>query len=81
MLDLWSRDLKNKSEILFEQYLASHGISNPQFEPEVPGKTKRPDYLVSLEGMKGRCRAVRFPPRWGVAPLRAAITALGFPVP
>ena len=38
--------LKNKSEMLFEGYLRSHGHEEFPFEPEIPGTSKRPDYRL-----------------------------------
>ena len=38
---------KNKSEMLFEGYLRSHGYTDFAFEPEIPGTLKRPDYRLS----------------------------------
>ena len=35
---------KNKSEMLLEGYLRSHGYADFDFEPEIPGTTRRPDY-------------------------------------
>jgi hypothetical protein len=37
---------KTESEILFEQYLQSHGHGHYQFQPEVKGTPRRPDYLL-----------------------------------
>lgn len=42
---------KNDSEVLFEEYLRSQGIRNWEYEPEIPGKTKRPDYLLNFDGV------------------------------
>ena len=38
---------KNESEVGFEQYLEAQGIPDWGFEPEYPGKRKRPDYRVA----------------------------------
>lgn len=40
---------KNESEVLFEEYLRSQGTSDWQYEPEIPGKNKHPDYLLHVE--------------------------------
>jgi hypothetical protein len=37
---------KNESEILLEQYLQAHGHGHFQFQPEVTGTPRRPDYLL-----------------------------------
>lgn len=39
---------KNESELLFEQYMATSGLFDFQFEKEFPGKNQVPDYVVSL---------------------------------
>jgi len=39
---------KNKSELLFEQFLAMSGLSDFEFEKEFPGRPQRPDYAVKL---------------------------------
>jgi hypothetical protein len=41
---------KTVSEQLFEDYLRNHRLGDFTYEPEVPGITKRPDYLVPLDG-------------------------------
>lgn len=41
---------KNKSEMLFEGYLRSHGYTDFDFEPEITGTTKRPDYRLRWRG-------------------------------
>ena len=41
---------KTKSEMLFEGYLRAHGYTNFEFEPEMPGTTKRPDYRLAACG-------------------------------
>ena len=38
---------KNESETLFERCLQVAGLTDFEFEPELPGTTRRPDYLVS----------------------------------
>lgn len=48
-----SSKLKNESEKLFEQYLDSNGFQGQWiYEPSLPGKSKRPDYLLSWKGNK-----------------------------
>ena len=42
--------MKNKSELLFEGYLRCHGYTDFEFEPEIPGTTKRPDYRLRRSG-------------------------------
>jgi hypothetical protein len=44
--------LKTESEILLEEYLRSHGLIDFEFEPNIPGTTKKPDYLLSLHDTK-----------------------------
>lgn len=39
---------KTKSEELFETYLRDRGIDDFEYEPQVPGISKRPDYRVSI---------------------------------
>jgi hypothetical protein len=39
---------RNKSEILFEQYLALSGLLDVRFEPQFPGTNQKPDFLVKL---------------------------------
>src|SRR5438128_1567704 len=43
---------KTNSELLFEEYLDTVGISDYEYEPQTPGKTKRPDYLVRWNGQQ-----------------------------
>jgi len=43
---------KNKSEMLFEGYLRSHGHPDFAFEPEIPGTSRRPDYRLSWNGQE-----------------------------
>jgi hypothetical protein len=38
--------VKNKSELLLEGYLRGHGYREFEFEPEMVGSTRRPDYLL-----------------------------------
>ncbi len=45
--------LKNESEMLFEQYLDSNGYQGKWiYEPQIPGKSKRIDYLLELDDEK-----------------------------
>lgn len=37
---------KNVSELAFEDYLASQGLTTWDYEPEIPGKSQRPDYRL-----------------------------------
>jgi hypothetical protein len=37
---------KNVSELAFEKYLVSHGLNDWDYEPEIPGKSRRPDYRL-----------------------------------
>ncbi|HYM77866.1 MAG TPA: hypothetical protein VE377_17960 [Candidatus Dormibacteraeota bacterium] len=41
---------RNKSELLFEQYLAMSGLPDFEFEKEFTGRSQRPDYAVRLTG-------------------------------
>ena len=41
---------KNQSEILFEAYLATHGYADWEYEPEIPGQSKHPDYRLPWHG-------------------------------
>ena len=41
---------KNKSELLLKGYLRSHGYTDFDFEPEIPGTTRRPDYRLHWPG-------------------------------
>lgn len=43
---------RNKSEILFEQYLALSGLLDVTFEPQFSGTSQTPDFLVSLPDKK-----------------------------
>ena len=42
--------LKNKSEMLLEGYLRNRGYEDFDFEPEIPGTTRRPDYRLRWQG-------------------------------
>src|SRR5258705_3491439 len=42
--------LKNKSEMLLEGYLRSQGYDAFDFEPEIAGTTRRPDYRLRVPG-------------------------------
>lgn len=41
---------KTESETLFEAYLAANGYKDWDFEPDIPGQSKPPDYRVPWEG-------------------------------
>jgi hypothetical protein len=41
---------KTESEVLFEEYLNASGLTMFQFEPEMPGTAKRPDYRLVFDG-------------------------------
>jgi hypothetical protein len=41
---------KNKSEMLLEGYLRSNGYADFDYEPEIAGTTKRPDYRLCWRG-------------------------------
>ena len=43
---------KTVSEQLFEDYLRIHGLDDFTYEPELPGTTRHPDYLVPIDGEK-----------------------------
>jgi hypothetical protein len=45
-----SIDNRNESELLFEEYLTSHGYVSWTHEPIIAGKRKHPDYLVEHGG-------------------------------
>jgi hypothetical protein len=47
---LWETSVKNKSELLLEGYLRCHGYTDFDFEPEIPGTTRRPDYRLRWAG-------------------------------
>lgn len=38
--------MKNKSEMLLEGYLRHYGYRDFDFEPEIPGSSRRPDYRL-----------------------------------
>ena len=38
--------MKNKSELLFEGYLRHHGFRDVDFEPDIQGTSRRPDYRL-----------------------------------
>jgi len=38
------------SELLFEQYLLAHGLNQWDYETEIEGKKKRPDYRLEFQG-------------------------------
>jgi hypothetical protein len=42
--------MRSPGEVLFEQYLASQGLTDWEFEKEHPFKQKRPDYTVRFGG-------------------------------
>jgi hypothetical protein len=41
---------KNESEALFEEYLASNNYMGWDYEPQIHGQTKRPDYRLNWQG-------------------------------
>jgi len=44
-------ETKNESEKVFEQYLDQNGFQDKwTYEPSIPGKRKRPDYLLNWKG-------------------------------
>ena len=44
---------KNESEKVFEQYLDSNGFQGRwTYEPSIPGKSKKPDYMLNWKGNK-----------------------------
>lgn len=44
-------ETKNESERVFEQYLDQNGFQDKwTYEPSIPGKRKRPDYLLNWKG-------------------------------
>ena len=46
-------ETKNESEKVFEQYLDQNGFQGKwTYEPSIPGKSKRPDYLLNWKGNK-----------------------------
>jgi len=44
--------VKTASELFFEEYLRAHGLGYFQFEKELPGTLKRPDYSLNLNGQE-----------------------------
>ena len=44
--------VKNISELLFEEYLQSKGFGYFQFQKEMPGTLKKPDYSLSFRGQE-----------------------------
>jgi hypothetical protein len=42
--------VKNKSELLLEGYLRNHGCTHFEFEPEIEGTSRRPDYRLRCAG-------------------------------
>ncbi len=44
--------VKTVSEFLFEEYLQSNGLGYFQFEKELPGTSKKPDYSLSFRGQE-----------------------------
>ena len=46
-------ETKNESEQFFEQYLDSNGFRGQwTYEPLLPGKNKKPDYMLNWKGSK-----------------------------
>jgi hypothetical protein len=46
-------EAKNESEKIFEQYLDSNGFQGQwTYEPSLPGKSRKPDYMLSWKGNK-----------------------------
>jgi len=43
-------DRGTESEGLFEEYLASNGYEDWEYEPDIPGRGKHPDYLLRSRG-------------------------------
>ena len=43
---------RTKSEILFERYLASQGLTDWDFEMEHADRSKHPDYTVSIDSQR-----------------------------
>jgi hypothetical protein len=43
-------EVKNASEMLFEEYLQSKGFGHFQFQKQMPGTLKRPDYSLNFRG-------------------------------
>src|SRR5947209_6546719 len=44
--------VKNKSELLLEGYLRNQGCANVEFEPQIEGTSKRPDYRLRCSGVE-----------------------------
>jgi len=44
--------IKTASELRFEEYLRSNGLGYFQFEKEIPGTSRRPDYSLSFMGQE-----------------------------
>ena len=44
--------VKNKSELLLEGYLRNHGYADVDFEPEIQGTSRRPDYRLRSTGVE-----------------------------
>jgi hypothetical protein len=45
-------EVKTVSELLFEEYLQSKGFGYFQFQKQMPGISKRPDYCLSFKGQE-----------------------------
>ena len=43
-------DHRTESERLFEEYLVSNGYEDWEYEPDIPGRRKHPDYLLRCRG-------------------------------
>jgi len=53
VLSLRAIETQNESEKIFEQYLDSNGFKGRwTYEPSIPGKSKKPDYLLDYNGQK-----------------------------
>jgi hypothetical protein len=44
--------LKTESEVLLEEYLRAHGLTDFEFEPTVAGTGKKPDYILRVGDLK-----------------------------
>lgn len=55
--------MKTISEQLFETYLRSHGLNEFDYEPEIAGTTRHPDYRVSLAELEIFFEVKGFEPR------------------
>lgn len=42
--------VRTESEVLLEEYLKAHGLTDFDFEPTIPGSTARPDFLLRANG-------------------------------